>query len=139
MKNQNHAPKATDKQVNPVMEIVKPDQDGKKSGLQETAVDVLPVSVTKEIRIISLEELKRKGEMLTNLSKRHEEVSEKFKRLENFSVLHDNSTAEILMKDANGETFKSHSPEAISKYIEICKEEFKCKLADIESQMREIA
>lgn len=139
MKNQNQSPKANVTEVKPVMEIVKTEQESKKSGLQNSAEDITALPVVQEIKPISLDELKRKVEMLTNLSKKHDDESQKLKRIENFAVLHDNTTAEILLKDANGETFRSHSPEAISKFIDVCKSEFNLKLSDIEKQMREIA
>lgn len=87
----------------------------------------------------TIEDIKRKAELLTRLSAKYDDLVEKRKRMENFSISHDNDTAEILLHDAKGESFKSNSPKAIAKFIEFCKEEFSEVIKDTENQMREIA
>ena len=87
----------------------------------------------------SIEDIKRKAELLTRLNAKYDKLIEKRKRMENFKVSHDNDTAEILLHDAKGESFKSHSPKAIAKFIEFCKDEFSEVIKETEKEMREIA
>lgn len=139
----------------PFLKVVEPAKMGinpKIENLKEVAEEVkieetpepLPVQEVKpdetpEKVILSIDDIKRKAELLTRLSVRYDELVEQRKRMENFSISHDNETAEILLLDAKGETFKSHSTNAISKFIEYCQEEFSKAIAQKEKEMREIA
>ncbi len=125
----------------------------KVSNLQDKAEDVQAEPIdqkeqteqpkaTEEVKpvvIATIEDIKRKAELLTRLSSKYDNLVEKRKRMENFAISHDNDTAEILLHDALGETFKSNSPKAIAQFIEFCKSEFSEVIKETENQMREIA
>lgn len=96
-----------------------------------------PVQETKPLQ--SIEDIKRKSEVLTRLSKKYDDLQEKRKRVENFQISHDNDSASVQVYDANGEAFESHSPKTIGKLIEFWLEEFTEAIATTENQMREIA
>lgn len=87
----------------------------------------------------TIEDIKRKAELLTRLSAKYDDLIEKRKRMENFAVSHDNDTANIVLHDARGESFTSTNPIAIAQFIEFCKLGFSEAIQKIETQMREIA
>jgi len=94
---------------------------------------------TPTIETQSIEDIKRKAELLTRLSAKYDDLIEKRKRMENFVVSHDNDTANIVLHDARGESFTSTNPTAIAQFIEFCKVGFTEAIFKIEKQMREIA
>lgn len=87
----------------------------------------------------TLAEIKRKNEVLSRLMERHENLSEKRKRVENFKLSHDRDTANVLVTDANGEEFQSNSPKTIGKLIEFWMKEFNEALGELEKEIRETA
>ena len=87
----------------------------------------------------SIEEIKRKSEVLSRLSVKWDSLNEKRRRVEDFAISHDGDTAAVRVKDANGEVFESNSPKTIGKLIEFWKEEFAEAINSVEKEMREIA
>lgn len=87
----------------------------------------------------SIEEIKRKSEVLSRLTAKWDSLIEKRKRIENFAISHDGDTASAIIKDAHGEIFESNSPRTISRLIEFCNDEFTEAIAKVEKEMREIA
>ncbi len=92
-----------------------------------------------EIKPISLEDIKRKNEVLTRLVERYDTIQEKKKSLENFSYSYDRDTAFITVKDAKGEIFQSNSPKTIGQVIEFWKAEFSKVAQEVEREIRELA
>lgn len=95
--------------------------------------------VKEQPKAPTIEEIKRKAELLTRLSAKYDDLIEKRKRMENFVVSHDNDTANIVLHDARGESFTSTNPIAIAQFIEFCKIGFSEAINKIENEMREIA
>jgi len=87
----------------------------------------------------SIEEIKRKSEVLSRLTAKWDRLVEKRRRIENFSISHDGDTASAIIRDAQGEVFESNSPKTIGKLIEFWNVEFSEAIAAVEKDMREIA
>lgn len=92
-----------------------------------------------EPKPLTLAEIKRKNEVLSRLMERHEILSEKRRRVENFRLSHDRDTATVLVTDANGEEFQSNSPKTIGRLIEFWMNEFNEALSELEKEIRETA
>lgn len=140
MKN-NAAAQTAQEVEKPKMTVVKP-QEGKPKAevINKVGAEVVQFTpVQEQQQVNTIEDIKRKGELLTLLTKRHDDLIAKRKRLESFAITNDNDTAEILLHDAKGENFKSHSPKAIERFIEFCKDEFTEAIKETENDMREIA
>lgn len=92
----------------------------------------------KEIGLPTIEEIKRRNDVLTRLVVRHENLTEKRRMVENFQVSHDRDTASVLVTDANGEHFQSNSPKTIGKLIEFWKAEFNEAISELEQEIRNV-
>ena len=108
-----------------------------KVNAEFNATEPEPVAEPKPVQ--SIEEIKRKSEVLNRLSVKWDSLNEKRRRVENFSISHDVDTASVKVKDAQGEVFESNSPKTIGKLIEFWKVEFAQAIAEVEKEMREIA
>ena len=139
--SKNSAAQKAQEVETPTMTVVKPQEEKPKAEvINKAGAEVVEFTpVIEAPKIDTIEDIKRKGEILTLLTKRHDDLIQKRKRLESFVIVNDTDTAEISLRDAKGETFKSHSPKAIAKFIEFCKEEFSFSLKEIENEMRETA
>ena len=96
-------------------------------------------TVIVEKPVQSIEDIKRKSEVLSRLTAKWDRLAEKRRRVENFSISHDGDTASAIIRDAQGEVFESNSPKTIGQLIEFWKEEFSEAIAQVEKEMREIA
>jgi len=160
MKNQATAQKAQETDfLKSHLLVVKPDTGAteKVSKLQEKAEDVqaepidqeqpkeatsiAPEHPTEKKTIIppTIEDIKRKAELLTRLSKKYDDLISKLHRVEDFVISHDQETASVKVRDAMNFTFESNSPKTIGKLIEFWKDEFSEAIKETEKQMREIA
>lgn len=84
----------------------------------------------------TIEEIKRKNEILRRLTAKYDVLQEKRQRVENFEISHDQDTASVTVSDATGEVFESNSPKTIGKLIEFWKEEFNSALLELEKEIR---
>jgi hypothetical protein len=103
----------------------------------EQTAEPTPAIEAKPIQ--SIEDIKRKSEVLSRLTAKWDRLAEKRRRVENFSISHDGDTASAIIKDAQGEVFESNSPKTIGQLIEFWKAEFSEAIAQVEKEMREIA
>ena len=87
----------------------------------------------------TIEEIKRKNEILRRLTQRYDEVSLKLFKIENFKISSDRETSSVFLTDANGESFQSNSPKTVQKVIQFWTDEFKNALSEIEKEIRENA
>jgi hypothetical protein len=121
----------------PITEEVKP-QEVKAEEVK--AEIIAPVQAAPEAKPVqSIEDIKRKSEVLSRLTAKWDSLIEKRKRVENFAISHDGDTASAIIKDAHGEIFESNSPKTISRLIDFCKDEFSEAISIVEKEMREIA
>lgn len=142
MSKVNAAQTAQEQEKKVTMTIVEPAKERKAESLnlQAKAEDVSSVHVVQEKpKMQTIEDIKRKSEVLTRLSKKYDDLQEKRKRVENFQISHDTDSASVQVYDANGEAFESHSPKTIGKLIQFWMEEFTEAIAETEKKMREIA
>lgn len=139
MKNQAAARKVQEGEARPEMKVVIPSKETTGSELQKNAEDVNFLPVQEQQQPPTIEELKRKAELLTRFAQKHSELIEKRKQVENFKISHDSDTATVMVHDAKGEVFNSNSPKTIGRLIEFWFEEFTEAIQNIEKQMREIA
>lgn len=109
---------------------------------KETLKPVLTVSKnensTEQKTVITLEQLKNAAITLTLLNQKHDSLTEKMKRLERFSIVHEKENAQIQIVDAKGEEFESNSPKSIAKLIEFWKDEFKEAIDEVETEIRKV-
>ena len=103
----------------------------------EQAAEPTPTIEAKPLQ--SIEDIKRKSEVLSRLTAKWDRLAEKRRRVENFSISHDGDTASAIIRDAQGEVFESNSPKTIGQLIEFWKVEFSEAIAVVETEMREIA
>lgn len=129
----NFKASAEDVKSEPITEEVKPIE----VKAEEVKAEPTPIIEVKQLQ--SIEDIKRKSEVLSRLTVKWDALNEKRKRVENFAISHDGDTAAVRVFDASGEVFESNSPKTIGKLIEFWKEEFSDTLEKVEKEMREIA
>ncbi len=151
MKNDSTARKV--QKVIPMMTIAEPtakEKTAKVINIKSSEEDVKSEPIAEEVKpeptaaitekpVKSIEDIKRKSEVLSRLAVKWDALNEKRKRVENFAISHDGDTAAVRVFDASGEVFESNSPKTIGKLIEFWKEEFSDTLEKVEKEMREIA
>jgi hypothetical protein len=98
-----------------------------------------PAPIIEAKPILSIEDIKRKSEVLNRLTVKWDTLTEKRRKVENFAISHDGDTSAAIVRDAHGEVFESNSPKTIGKLIEFWKAEFSEAIANVEKEMREIA
>ena len=103
------------------------------------AIQAAPAPISEVKPVLSIEDIKRKSEVLSRLSVKWDSLAEKRRRVENFAISHDGDTASAIIRDAQGEVFESNSPKTIGQLIEFWKAEFSEAIANVEKDMREIA
>ncbi len=115
------------------------DEEAARQAEEERQAAPTPEPIAEPKPVQSIEEIKRKSEVLSRLSVKWDSLNEKRRRVEDFAISHDGDTASVRVKDAQGEVFESNSPKTIGKLIEFWKEEFSDAIAGVEKEMREIA
>lgn len=124
-------------------EDVKSEEVKKEVKVQETkAEEVKTAPVAEPITekpVQSIEDIKRKSEVLSRLAKKYDDLIDKRNRVEDFVISHDHETASVKVRDAMNYTFESNSPKTIGKLLEFWKFEFSEAIANVEKEMREIA
>jgi hypothetical protein len=91
-----------------------------------------------DVKNLSIEDLKNRAVALSLLNQKHDDLTEKRKRLERFAIIHDQNNAQITVVDAHGEEFVSNSPKSIKKLIEFWQDEFREAIAESESRIKEM-
>jgi hypothetical protein len=105
----------------------------------EATTEPTPAPVAEVKPVQSIEDIKRKSEVLNRLTVKWDTLTEKRRKVENFAISHDGDTSSAIVRDAHGEVFESNSPKTIGKLIEFWKAEFSEAIANVEKEMREIA
>lgn len=85
----------------------------KEEPQQEAAKVEIPV--TK--KHLSIDELNDKADRVYLLKGKYQEIREKRKQLEKFTISHDQSNAQLTLVDANGLTISTSNPTAIRKLL----------------------
>lgn len=124
----------------PTMTVVKPQEEKKAEVINKAkAEDVVFSPVVQELKSLTIEEIKRKSEVLSRLAAKYDQLQEKRKQVENFKLSHDKDSTLVSVSDSNGEVFESSSPKTIGRLLDFWFEEFTEGLKETEKQMREIA
>ncbi len=138
--SKNSAAQKVQESETPKMTVVKPQEERKAEVINKTkAEDVSFSPVIQEIKTLTIEEIKRKSEVLSRLAAKYDQLQEKRKQVENFKLSHDKDSTLVRVLDASGEAFESSSPKTIGKLLDFWFEEFTEGLKETENQMREIA
>ena len=116
-------------------ERIMPSEAARRAAEEATA----PAPIIEAKPVQSIEDIKRKSEVLNRLAVKWDTLAEKRRRVENFAISHDGDTASAIIRDAQGEVFESNSPKTIGQLIEFWKAEFSEAIANVEKEMREIA
>ena len=116
-------------------ERILPSEEARRAAEEATA----PAPIIEAKQVQSIEDIKRKSEVLSRLAVKWDTLAEKRRRVENFAISHDGDTASAIVRDSQGEVFESNSPKTIGKLIEFWKSEFSEAIANVEMEMREIA
>ncbi|HNX89636.1 MAG TPA: hypothetical protein PKH58_11170 [Paludibacteraceae bacterium] len=108
---------------------------------KETATEVKPTEVkpVEEVKPLTIEDIKRKNEVVKRLTDKYDRLNEKLRRVQNFKLSSDRETATILVTDSNGEEFQSNSQKTMVQLIAFWHEEFKEAIAEVEREIRENA
>ena len=137
------APEATAQEATPEAETVSIYEVIEKVNAEfnaaPEAIQAAPAPIAEVKPVLSIEDIKRKSEVLSRLSVKWDSLAEKRRRVENFAISHDGDTASAIIRDAQGEVFESNSPKTIGQLIEFWKAEFSEAIANVEKEMREIA
>ena len=141
MKTNSTAPKLEQKNELPVLTVVIPEKaEQKEQKTDETPeAPAEPAKVEEAKKQLTIEEIKRKNEVLRRLTQRYDEISLKLFKIENFKISSDRDTSSVYLTDANGESFQSNSPKTVQKVIQFWTDEFKNALEEIEKEIRENA
>ena len=144
MKTNSTAPKMEQKNELPMLQVVTPETEvqtetnpGKVPEAPEATPEPAKTEAVKPQPTI--EEIKRKNEVLRRLVAKHEDISLKLWRIENFKISSDKDTSSVFLTDSNGENFQSNSPKTVQKVIQFWTDEFKNALEEIEKEIRENA
>lgn len=81
------------------------------------------------------EEIKDKAVVLYHLQQKHNELQNKRRALDEFSITTDRNNATISVVDSKGTKFTSNNPKSINRLIEFWKEEFNTAIEEVEAEM----
>ena len=141
MKANSTAPKMEQKNELPMLQVVTPETEVKNEANPGTVPEASaePAKTEAVKPQPTIEEIKRKNEVLRRLVAKHEDISLKLWRIENFKISSDKDTSSVFLTDSNGENFQSNSPKTVQKVIQFWTDEFKNALEEIEKEIRENA
>ena len=139
MKENSTAQKMEQKNTVPALRILPKEQTNDAKPAEE----VKPVQEqgkaeqpSQETKVLTIDDIKRKNEVLRRLTAKYDTLQDKRRKVENFKISHDTDTASVTVSDATGEVFESNSPKTIGKLIEFWTEEFNNALAEVEKEIR---
>jgi hypothetical protein len=89
-----------------------------------------------EVKNLPVEDLKNRAVALTLPNRKHDDLTEKRKRPERFSTVHDRNSAAIKAVDAQGEEFTGNSPQSIKRLIEFRQDGFREAMDGNEKRMK---
>ncbi|UVV77385.1 hypothetical protein NXW84_06450 [Bacteroides fragilis] len=96
---------------------------------------VLPVVAAPNKRL-SIDELTDKAERVYLLRQKYQEVREKRKQLESFTISHDKNNAQLTLVDAKGLSISTSNPVAIGKLLSDWMLDLNNHLAKTEEEIR---
>ena len=167
MKTTSNAQKMEQKNEIPMLTVVTPEKEAVKTEEGKETVNVMeviqkvndeyingkrvlpsererretaPPAKTKAVKPqLTIEDIKRKNEVLKRLTDKYDRLQDKLRRVENFKLSSDRETATIVVTDSNGEEFMSNSLKTLVQLIAFWHDEFKQAIAEVEKEIRENA
>ena len=133
MKTTTTAQKMEQKNEIPMLTVVTPEKEVK------TEIPAEPAKTEAVKPQLTIEEIKRKNEVLKRLTDKYDRLQDKLRRVENFKLSSDRETATIVVTDSNGEEFMSNSQKTLVQLIAFWHDEFKQAIAEVEKEIRENA
>ena len=116
-----------------VLTVVTPEKEVK------TEIPAEPTKTEAVKPPLTIEDIKRKNEVLKRLTDKYDRLQDKLRRVENFKLSSDRETATIVVTDSNGEEFMSNSQKTLVQLIAFWHDEFKQAIAEVEKEIRENA
>ena len=133
MKTTSTAQKMEQKNEIPMLTVVTPEKEVK------TEIPAEPAKTEAVKPQLTIEDIKRKNEVLKRLTDKYDRLQDKLRRVENFKLSSDRETATIVVTDSNGEEFMSNSQKTLVQLIAFWHDEFKQAIAEVEKEIRENA
>lgn len=133
MKTTSTAQKMEQKNEIPMLTVVTPEKEVK------TEIPAEPAKTETVKPPLTIEDIKRKNEVLKRLTDKYDRLQDKLRRVENFKLSSDRETATIVVTDSNGEEFMSNSQKTLVQLIAFWHDEFKQAIAEVEKEIRENA
>ena len=133
MKTTSTAQKMEQKNEIPMLTVVTPEKEVK------TEIPAEPAKTEAVKPPLTIEDIKRKNEVLKRLTDKYDRLQDKLRRVENFKLSSDRETATIVVTDSNGEEFMSNSQKTLVQLIAFWHDEFKQAIAEVEKEIRENA
>lgn len=133
MKTTSTAQKMEQKNEIPMLTVVTPEKEVK------TEIPAEPAKTEAVKPQLTIEDIKRKNEVLKRLTDKYDRLQDKQRRVENFKLSSDRETATIVVTDSNGEEFMSNSQKTLVQLIAFWHDEFKQAIAEVEKEIRENA
>ena len=133
MKTTSTAQKMEQKNEIPMLTVVTPEKEVKT----EISAELTKTEAVKPP--LTIEDIKRKNEVLKRLTDKYDRLQDKQRRVENFKLSSDRETATIVVTDSNGEEFMSNSQKTLVQLIAFWHDEFKQAIAEVEKEIRENA
>lgn len=110
-------------------------EEKKEEAVPEESEPKTPLQQEQK-RVLTMEELTDKAERLHLLRTKYQEVKEKRKQLENFSISHDQNNAQLTLVDAKGASITTSNPTSIGKLLIDWMAELNSALSNVENDMR---
>ena len=126
MKTTSTAQKMEQKNEIPMLTVVTPEKEVK------TEIHAEPAKTEAVKPPLTIEDIKRKNEVLKRLTDKYDRLQDKLRRVENFKLSSDRETATIVVTDSNGEEFMSNSQKTLVQLIAFWHDEFKQAIAEVE-------
>lgn len=126
----------------PAVLIVKPlvKEESKEERKQEKAVQTEQLKPAEEakpqVNRLTMDEIDDKAERLYLLHTKRQEIKDKRKQIEKFTISHDKNNAQLTLIDANGLSITTSNPQSIGKLLVDWMGDLDTCLATVEEDMR---
>lgn len=117
-------------------EVAKPEQKPKTIENQSLKEEVKVQEAPTTPKRLSIDELTDKADRVYLLKKKYQEIREKRKQLESFTISHENDNAQLNLIDANGLSISTSNPVAIGKLLTDWMIDLNNHLSKTESEIR---
>lgn len=117
--------------------ILLPNQVEIKPKEKEPAKKVEVPPIKQPMQRLSIDQLTDKADKVYLLRKKYQEIRDKRKQLEGFTISHDGDNAQLTLVDANALTISTSNPVAIGKLLQDWMSDLNTHLDATEKEIRE--